>query len=84
MKKQKLLKKLITGSKNISFSEAVTCAEMFGFKLDRIRGSHHIFVHPEIPELINFQNVKGQVKPYQLKQLLQIVEKYDLQMEDEE
>ena len=31
----------------------VTLVEAFGFRLDRISGSHHIFVHPEIPELLN-------------------------------
>lgn len=57
---------------------------MFGFWLDRINGSHHIFVHPDVPELVNLQNVKGKAKPYQVKQLLQIIEQYNLQMEDEE
>jgi len=83
MRKRKLLQKLLSGSKNIRFSEAVSCAEMFGFKLDRITGSHHIFLHPDVPELLNIQNVKGQAKPYQIKQLLQIIERYNLQMEDE-
>ena len=65
------------------FSEAVAGAEMFGFWLDCINGSHHIFVHSDVPELVNLQEVKGKAKPYQVKQLLQIVERYNLQMEDE-
>jgi predicted RNA binding protein YcfA (HicA-like mRNA interferase family) len=81
MKKAKLLKKLLSGSKNISFSEAAACAEAFGFRLDRINGSHHIFVHADIPELVNLQNVKGKAVPYQVKQLLQLVERYNLQIE---
>jgi predicted RNA binding protein YcfA (HicA-like mRNA interferase family) len=60
----------------------VSCVEAFGFELNRISGSHHIFVHPEIPELINLQNVNGKAKPYQIKQLLKIIEKYNLEMED--
>ncbi len=84
MKKRKLLQKLLSGSKNIRFSEAVAGAEMFGFQLDRINGSHHIFVHPEIPELVNLQDVNGKAKPYQVKQLLQLIERYNLQMEGEE
>jgi len=83
MKKQKLLQKLLSGTKNIRFSEAAVCAEAFGFKLDRINGSHHIFTHPDIPELLNLQNVKGKAKPYQIKQLLQLVEAHNLQMEEE-
>jgi len=59
MRKTKLLKKLVSGSKNIRFAEAVACVEAFGFRLERVKGSHHIFVHPEVPELVNLQNVKG-------------------------
>jgi predicted RNA binding protein YcfA (HicA-like mRNA interferase family) len=82
MDRKKLLRKLVSGSKNIRFTDAIAVAEAFGFELDRVSGSHHIFVHPWIPELINLQNVKGKVKPYQVKQLLRIVEKYDLHLEE--
>ncbi len=77
-----MLQKLLSGSKNIRFSEIVSCAEIFGFKLDRINGSHHIFIYPDVSELLNLQNVEGKAKPYQIKQLLKIIEKYNLQMED--
>ncbi|MDI6782032.1 MAG: type II toxin-antitoxin system HicA family toxin [bacterium] len=83
MKKRKSLQKLLSDSKNIRFSEAVAGAEMFGFRLDRINGSHHIFVHPDVAELMNIQDVNGKAKPYQVKQLLQLIEQYNLQMEDE-
>ena len=82
MNKRKLLQKLIAGSKNIRFIEAKAIAEAFGFRLDRISGSHHIFLHPDLPELVNLQKVKGKAKPYQIKQLLKIIEKYNLHMED--
>jgi hypothetical protein len=57
-------------------------AEAFGFRLDRVSGSPHIFTHPGVPELINLQNVNGKAKPYQLKQLLNIIEQHNLHMED--
>lgn len=63
MKKRKLLQKLLSGSKNIRFSEATACAEAFGFRLTRINGSHHIYIHPDVRELINLQDVNGQAKP---------------------
>jgi predicted RNA binding protein YcfA (HicA-like mRNA interferase family) len=84
MKKAKLLRKLLSGSKNIKFAEAVAVAESFGFRLSRINGSHHIYVHAEIPELVNLQNNKGKAIPYQVKQMLQLIERYNLQMENEE
>ncbi len=40
-----------------------------------------IYRRADISELINIPNVKGQVKPYQLKQFLSIVERYNLHME---
>ena len=83
MKKRKLLQKLLSGTKNIRFSEAMACAEAFGFQLDRVNGSHHIFMHQGIPELLNLQNVKGKAKPYQIKQLLQLIETHNLQMKEE-
>jgi len=82
-KKQKLIQKLLSSSKNIRFSEAQTAIEAFGFQLTRISGSHHIYTHPDVPELINLQNVGGKAKPYQIKQFLEIVERYNLQLEDE-
>lgn len=81
MQKDKLLKKLRSGSKNIKFTELQATTEYFGFHLDRISGSHHIYIHPKIPELLNIQNVKGKAKPYQVKQFIALVERYNLTME---
>lgn len=83
MKKRKLLEKLLSGSRNIRFADACACAEAFGFALSRIRGSHHVYVHAKVPELVNLQDVGGKAKPYQVKQLLDLIERYNLQMEDE-
>jgi predicted RNA binding protein YcfA (HicA-like mRNA interferase family) len=83
MKKRKLLEKVLLGSKNIQFNEIVTLIEAFGFTLSRINGSHHIFTHPDIPEIINIQNKKGQVPPYQVRQFLALIEEYALTIEDE-
>ena len=84
MKPRKLLIKILAGSKNIAFNDFIHLVESFGFRLSRIKGSHHIFIHPEVDELINLQDVKGQVKPYQIKQFLELIEKYDLKMEGSE
>ena len=83
MDKRKLLRKLLTGSKNVRLKEMTTIAEAYGFECDRISGGHHIFAHSDIPELINLQNVKGKEKPYQIKQFLKIVEKYNLHLEED-
>ncbi len=82
MNRRRLLRSILSGSKNIRFNDMADLVEAFGFKLSRISGSHHIFVHPDIPELVNLQSVKGQAKPYQVKQFLRLVEHYDLKLED--
>jgi len=62
----------------------VNLVEGFGFQLVRISGNHHLFTHPGITELINLQAVRGEAKPYQIRQLLRLVERYGLKLEDEE
>lgn len=83
MRKRKLLEKLLRGSKNVRFDELVTVVEAFGFRLSRVNGSHHIFTHPQIAELVNLQNNKGKAKPYQVHQFLTLVEQYNLQLEED-
>jgi predicted RNA binding protein YcfA (HicA-like mRNA interferase family) len=82
MDKRRLLKKALASSKNIRFSDMVALVEAFGFHLSRIRGSHHIFAHPQVPELVNLQEVGGKAKPYQIHQFLRLVERYNLTMKD--
>lgn len=55
--------------------------EGFGFLPARVSGSHHIFRHPMVTEMINLQEVKGEAKPYQIRQFLRLVERYNLQLE---
>ena len=82
-KLKKILAKVLAGSKNIAFNDFVLLVEGFGFRLSRTSGSHHIFVHPMVKELVNLQNVNGQVKPYQIRQFMELVERYALNLEKE-
>ena len=82
MKKRKLLQKALNNPQNLSFQEMTALIEAFGFRLARVSGSHHIFVHPQVTELVNLQNVKGQAKPYQVRQFLKLIERYDLELGD--
>ena len=84
MNRKKLLQKILAGSKNIKFSDMVNLVKGFGFNLSRTDGSHHIFVRPNIPELVNLQNVKGQAKPYQIRQFLKLIEKHNLKLKENE
>ena len=84
MNKRKMLEKALAGSKNIRFTDMVSLVEAFGFYLSRTSGSHHIFTHPDIPELVNLQEVDGKAKSYQIRQFLRLVERYNLTLGDEE
>ncbi len=82
VKPSKLLKKVLSGSKNIRFDEFVSLIEAFGFELKRITGSHHLFQHPDIPDSLSIQPTKnGQMKPYQIRQFLKLMEAYNLRLD---
>lgn len=77
----KLLAKAIRQNQNLRFAELTALAEAFGFVLDRISGSHHIYAHSAISERLNLQDVGGKAKAYQVRQLLDLVEAYNLSLE---
>jgi predicted RNA binding protein YcfA (HicA-like mRNA interferase family) len=83
MKPRKILEKALATPNNVRFSDMCKLVEAFGFHLSRVKGSHHIFVHPDVPELVNLQEVKGKAKAYQVRQFLKLVEEYNLQLEDD-
>jgi hypothetical protein len=84
MNRRKLLQKALSGSRNIRFSDMVALVEAFGFRWSRTSGSHHIYARRDVPELINLQNVRGQAKPYQVRQFLKIVERYNLVLDEDQ
>lgn len=85
MKARKILEKALAGSRNIRFGDFVKLIEAFGFVLERITGSHHIFSHPDVPQTISAQPDKNnQAKAYQMKQFLKLVEKYELSLDEED
>ncbi|NOZ93606.1 MAG: type II toxin-antitoxin system HicA family toxin [Acidobacteria bacterium] len=65
---------------SLTFRECTGLAEAFGFECARQRGSHHVYKHSAVPELVNLQEVKGMAKAYQVRQLLKVIERYGLRM----
>ncbi len=68
---------------NVAFRDMQRLAEALGYRLERVRGSHHMYRHPEVPIPMNVQPVRGQAKPYQLRELLRRSEQYHLRLEHE-
>ena len=83
MNNRKYLKKLLAAPANARFEDVRRLVEAFGFRLARVSGSHHLFVHPSINELLNLQEVGGEAKPYQVRQFLRLVERHNLTLENE-
>ncbi len=84
MKPRQLLARLSEGSsKNVRFDDFASLVSAFGFRLSRTRGSHNIFIHAQVDELVNIQNAGGEAKPYQIRQFLRLIERYNLTLEDE-
>jgi predicted RNA binding protein YcfA (HicA-like mRNA interferase family) len=53
MDDRKLLMRLARGAvTNVAFADLCNLAGALGFELRRVSGSHHIFAHPDIPQLI--------------------------------
>jgi len=76
-KPEKTLLKILSGflDKNISFTELCSVLKYLGFE-ERIKGSHHIFFKDGIEEILNIQPKKSKAKPYQVKQVRNIILKY--------
>lgn len=81
-KLEKTILKILSGAsdKNINFEDIITVLYHFKFE-ERTKGSHHIFYRKDIENIINIQPAKdGKAKPYQVKQVRDIILKYRLMM----
>lgn len=84
-RQQRLWDRMAGGdTRNVGFSEFCRLIETFGFSLRRVSGSHHIYSHPEVPRPLSLQPLRGEAKPYQIAQFLDIVEEYGLTMDREQ
>ena len=75
----KLRQKIIGGSSdaNIDFSNLCQLLIRLGFE-ERVRGDHHIFTRSGVEEIINIQPIGAKAKPYQVRQVRNLIIKYRL------
>jgi len=64
--------------KGLSFAQLRSIVEAAGFTLKRVSGSHHVYSRPGIAEIINIQPAGKDAKPYQVRQVLELIERYKL------
>lgn len=74
---RKTLFKILGGQSdaNIPFNTLVSLLLRLGFDL-RIRGSHHIFSKPHLDEIINLQPLGAKAKPYQVRQVRDLINRH--------
>lgn len=82
-KYQKLLEYILLkkGDANVLFSALCHLMNRLGFD-ERIRGDHHIFTKNGIEEIINLQPKGNKAKPYQVKQVRDLILRYDIRLEE--
>ncbi|MDE2508471.1 MAG: type II toxin-antitoxin system HicA family toxin [Planctomycetota bacterium] len=64
-------------NRNIAFSDLCGLLRSLGFQ-ERISGGHFIYTREGIVEIINLQPRGNLAKPYQVRQVRSIIEKYKL------
>ena len=75
----KLLRRVLGGRSDASFrfDELRGLLRNPGFA-ERVRGSHHIFRKDGVAEKLNLQRDDRHAKPYQLRQVRGVIQKYHL------
>jgi len=69
------------GDANIPFSDLCRMLCLMGFK-ERIKGDHHIFTMAGMNEIMNLQPLRDKAKPYQVRQVRDLMLRYDLKLEE--
>ncbi len=68
-----------TSDNNIGFADMFRLLTQLGFAV-RIKGSHHMFSKDGVAVMINLQRDGSKAKPYQVKQVRQVIVKYKLEV----
>lgn len=75
----KTLSRILGGAADASirFDELRGLLICMGFS-ERVRGDHHIFAKPNVEEILNLQPRGSSAKPYQVKQVRNVIVRYGL------
>ena len=76
---EKLLLSIMSGTKDksILFADLRAVLDHLGFQC-RIKGDHFIYTKEGVEEIINIQPADNKAKPYQVKQVRNIILQYQL------
>ncbi len=78
-KVDKLMAQILSGraDANVGFADLQHLLRRLGFEM-RVSGSHHMFRMAGVEEMINLQIDGSKAKPYQVKQVRNVILKYRL------
>ena len=81
---ERLVQRILSGvaDRNLDFGELCFVLDRLGFS-SRIRGGHHIYYRDGVAEILNLQPKNGKAKPYQVKQVRNVIVKYGLSPSDD-
>jgi len=82
VKASKLYERMLDSRAAMGFPEFQRVLTAFGFTLDRVKGSHHIYKHPLLPRPLSVQPRGKMAKPYQIDQFLDNVEEFGLKIDE--
>lgn len=75
---KKLLEAIRNNPNDVRYDDVLRAAELIGFTITGGAGSHQTKARPGEPTQLNFQRISnGRAKPYQVKQLIQMLDKYE-------
>jgi predicted RNA binding protein YcfA (HicA-like mRNA interferase family) len=82
-KAEKLAAKILSGrsDRNFLFADLCYILERAGFASRSGKGSHQIYYKNGVVEIINIQPRNGKAKPYQVKQVRELLLKYRIALE---
>jgi hypothetical protein len=82
--RSKTLDRVLSGASDasIGFDDLCRLLVQFGFER-RIRGDHHIFTRAGIEEILNLQPRGAHAKPYQVKQVRNVIVQHGLADEED-
>jgi predicted RNA binding protein YcfA (HicA-like mRNA interferase family) len=79
---RKVLDAILRGQGVIAFRDLERLLGQMGFSLARVSGSHHIYVHPKATRPVNIQRSGKDAKPYQIRQIRDMIVEFGLSLED--
>ena len=78
-RREKILERVLSqrADADLPFGDLCYVLRRLGFE-ERIRGGHHIFTRADVAEIINLQPRGGKAKPYQVRQVRDLIRHYQL------